>query len=178
MDNYEATRKNRRHEWDLRVTPSERNMYLRRVVGVPSEEIYRATFRAEDDRKKRIDTIKGQKNEKFDIFVQSLQRKTMRVLNRTTHPGKLLKSRGTVRSDYEGTSNIDLILPTQKTKEQHHRRHTIHDIPTLEPPPPSEETISMTRHNVPRLKESSPNSSPKLLKPVLKKTLHSRSSTM
>lgn len=92
VDHFEETRPPRRGTEDLKVAPVQRKLYLVRIVGIPPEEVEASIRTAEETRRKRMDTVRKMKNEKFDIFIQSLQRKTARLWGKTVHPVKMASS--------------------------------------------------------------------------------------
>jgi hypothetical protein len=89
VDDFEDTRPPRRAAEHLKVNPLHRRIYLNRVVGVSTDEIEMSMRIAEDVRRKREETFRNMKNEKFDIFFQSFQRKTGRIWGNTVHPMKI-----------------------------------------------------------------------------------------
>jgi hypothetical protein len=90
VDHFEATRPNRRSEQDLRVSPIHRETYLNCVVGISKLEMQASIQEVTEVRRKRDETVRNMKNERLQIVLQSLQRKTARVLGRTRHPVKKL----------------------------------------------------------------------------------------
>jgi hypothetical protein len=91
VDHFEATRPNKKNERDLRVSPVHREMYLNHVVGISQCEIQASIQQVREVRRKRDETVRNMKNERFEIVLQSLQRKTARLWGRTHHPVKKLK---------------------------------------------------------------------------------------
>ncbi|KAG7336672.1 hypothetical protein IV203_024625 [Nitzschia inconspicua] len=79
VENYEKTRPKRRHLESLKVAPFHREMYLQRIVGVSRDEMEASIRAAKDVRRKREETVRNMKNEKFEMVMQSLQRKTSRL---------------------------------------------------------------------------------------------------
>jgi hypothetical protein len=112
VDHYEETRsRSRRRPESLKVAPYHRKMYLQRVVGVSRDEMEESIRVARDVRRKRHQTVRNMKNEKFEMMVQSLQRKTARLFvgSKTDDPVPVLvDSSKSVTSPLSQTAESDI----------------------------------------------------------------------
>jgi chromatin remodeling complex protein RSC6 len=81
------------------VAPFLREMYLERIVGVSKDEIEASILAAKDVRRKRKETVRKMKNDKLEMVIESLQRKTARFFGaKTLYPFPRTSSTSVARS--------------------------------------------------------------------------------
>lgn len=120
VDHYEETRAPRKRDLEsLKIAPFHREMYLLRIVGVTREAMEESIRAAKDVRRKRDETVRKMKNEKFEMAVQSLQRKTARLFfGKTLYPSAVQND-----SDDDAVQSTPPSSSRDEDKKQHHKNH-------------------------------------------------------